>query len=303
MFITRRSLLKGFVAAGAAAAGVASLASPASAARGPAKGRQDSVGMLYDPTRCTGCGSCEKRCGEIHDRVSRTGVGDGTKRQCMQCVEPSCVPACPTGALRKGGDGIVARDRGRCVECGSCAAACTFRIAATSRCDLCAGRIAGGKVPACAGSCPSQALVFGKRADLIAEARSRQEKDPGRYHPGIYGETEGVGTNVLILSRAGVPFERLGLPAAGDTQSHAILHPDRIGFPGVLAGPIALCGFLAAAACDVPDGSAPQGEERRTSGGRRRTDTGPCVTALTGNHMDPDREIPARKTPEEEVGK
>jgi Fe-S-cluster-containing dehydrogenase component len=259
--------------------------------------------MLYDPTRCTGCGSCEKRCGEIHDRVSRTGVGDGTKRQCMQCVEPSCVPACPTGALRKGGDGIVARDRGRCVECGSCAAACTFRIAATSRCDLCAGRIAGGKVPACAGSCPSQALVFGKRADLIAEARSRQEKDPGRYHPGIYGETEGVGTNVLILSRAGVPFERLGLPAAGDTQSHAILHHARIGFPGVLAGPIALCGFLAAAARDVPYGGAPQGEERRTSRGRRRTDTGPCVTALTGNHMDPDREKPARKIPEEGVAK
>jgi hypothetical protein len=189
------------------------------------------------------------------------------------------------------------------VECGSCAAACTFRIAATSRCDLCAGRIAGGKVPACAGSCPSQALVFGKRADLIAEARSRQEKDPGRYHPGIYGETEGVGTNVLVLSRAGVPFERLGLPSSEDTQPQSILHPARSRFPGVLAGPIALCGILAAVARDVPDGGAPPGEERRKGWGRRRTDTAHGVMATPGTHPDADRELPSAATYEEEVGR
>lgn len=300
MPITRRSMLKGFLAA---VAGAVSGAPAATASLGRAMDPGEMEGILYDPTRCTGCKGCVRRCGEIHDRVSLTAVGDGVRRQCMQCLEPSCVPACPTRALRKGDHGIVSRDRGRCVECGSCAAACTFRVAATRRCDLCAGRLSGGKIPGCCEACPSGALLFGKRPGLIAEAKSRQEKDPGRYHPGVYGKREAGGTRLLLLSRAGVPFGEAGLPAAEDIRSHADHLRAGTGFPGRLAWPVALGGVLAAMCRDAPEDSVPGAGAPRKVPGRRKTDAGHVVIVIPGNPRDPGRDLHVRRKSEEEVAR
>jgi formate dehydrogenase iron-sulfur subunit len=54
------------------------------------------------------------------------------------------------------------------------------------------------------------ATVFGDRDDLIREARSRIDGNPGGYVDGIYGLTEAGGTSVLFLSS--IPFEKLGFP-------------------------------------------------------------------------------------------
>ncbi|MCK4724085.1 MAG: 4Fe-4S ferredoxin, partial [Dehalococcoidia bacterium] len=67
--------------------------------------------------------------------------------------------------------------------------------------------------PACVTTCPSGALEFGERDDLIAEARERIAATPGRYVDHIYGEKEVGGTSWLYLSP--VPFEKLGLPTLG----------------------------------------------------------------------------------------
>ena len=54
-------------------------------------------------------------------------------------------------------------------------------------------------------------MIFGTRAELLAEAKRRIQQNPGKYYQDrIYGEHEGGGTQVLYLSR--VPFEKLGLP-------------------------------------------------------------------------------------------
>jgi ferredoxin len=79
---------------------------------------------------------------------------------------------------------------------------------------MCRQRLAEGKVPACVEVCPREAVQFGKRADLLAEAKQRIQDHPERYYPKVYGETDGGGTQVLFL--AGVPFEKLGLPNLGD---------------------------------------------------------------------------------------
>lgn len=64
----------------------------------------------------------------------------------------------------------------------------------------------------CAEICPKQALIFGKRDDLLEIARLRISVNPGKYYEDrVYGEFEGGGTSVLILSA--VPFEAIGLPA------------------------------------------------------------------------------------------
>src|SRR5262249_48653912 len=69
-------------------------------------------------------------------------------------------------------------------------------------------------VPACVKACPADALRFGEREEMLAEARKRISSRPGRYVDHIYGEKEAGGTTVLYL--AGVPFSSLGFPDVGE---------------------------------------------------------------------------------------
>jgi len=73
---------------------------------------------------------------------------------------------------------------------------------------MCADRVAAGEEPACAKVCPTDAIVFGEREDLIAEAENRIHRNPRGYVHHIYGKDEVGGTCVLHLSN--VPFELLG---------------------------------------------------------------------------------------------
>jgi hypothetical protein len=57
--------------------------------------------------------------------------------------------------------------------------------------------------------CPTEALTFGKREDLLKVARERIRKHPERYVDHVYGEHEMGGTSWLYLSN--VPFKDVGL--------------------------------------------------------------------------------------------
>ena len=56
--------------------------------------------------------------------------------------------------------------------------------------------------------CPTDAITFGNRDDMVAEAKRRIATAPGTYIPEIYGLEEVGGTSVLHLSS--VPFEQIG---------------------------------------------------------------------------------------------
>jgi len=56
--------------------------------------------------------------------------------------------------------------------------------------------------------CPTGAITFGDRDDMVSEAKRRIATTPDRYVPEIYGLDEVGGTSVLHLSS--VPFEQLG---------------------------------------------------------------------------------------------
>jgi hypothetical protein len=62
--------------------------------------------------------------------------------------------------------------------------------------------------------CPREAVIFGKREDLLESAKRRIADHPGRYVDRVYGENDVGGTQVLYLSH--LPFEKLGLPDIGD---------------------------------------------------------------------------------------
>jgi hypothetical protein len=103
-------------------------------------------------------------------------------------------------------------------------AACPFQVPAyefnnvltpqVRKCTFCfETRISEGGVPACVQSCPMEVMTFGKRTDLIKQARERIKKYPDRYVPNIYGENEVGGTAWLYLSS--VPFKEIDFPKLG----------------------------------------------------------------------------------------
>jgi len=83
---------------------------------------------------------------------------------------------------------------------------------------MCYSRLTEGKIPACVENCPAEALVFGKRRDLIKEARKRIVENPEQYFDHIYGEHEAGGTG--FLSIAAVPFDELGLNTTLQSKSY-----------------------------------------------------------------------------------
>lgn len=161
------------------------------------------------------------------------------KMQCMHCIDPACASACMLGSLHKDETtGIVGYDPSYCVGCRYCQMACPFNVTAFEfdkaipkivKCELCRHRVQGAALtqaaggfsryprdhgPACCEVCPREAVIYGKRTELLAEARRRLDENPDAYVPKVYGETDAGGTQVLYLSH--VEFEKLGLPDYGE---------------------------------------------------------------------------------------
>lgn len=197
--------------------------------------------ILYDATLCVGCLECEVGCAKQNKLpyddaialqkktsahkftyVAVKGEDKYMRRLCMHCNDPSCVSACPVGALQKTKDGPVIYEEDRCMGCRYCMVACPFGIPkyewakalpGVRKCILCADRLAAGQQTACAEACPTGATISGERATLLADAHKRIAATPGQYVPHIYGENEVGGTSVLQLSS--IPFREFGLPTPG----------------------------------------------------------------------------------------
>jgi formate dehydrogenase beta subunit len=272
--ISRRAALRTLAAAGAAAA-----VAPPADAREARKGSPEDVGLLVDAVRCVGCRACVTRCREANgfppDVVRVDGVAydapldlnartptvirrwgaEGTegyvKAQCMHCIDPACVSACMLGALHKGEKGVVAYDASACIGCRYCQIACPFNVPRFEwakaaprivKCELCRHRWSEGKGPACAEVCPREAVVFGRREELLAEARARLADRPDAYMPRIYGDEDGGGTNVLYLSP--VSFRALGLPELGKEPAPTLSETVQHGIYQGFVAPVVLFGAL-----------------------------------------------------------
>jgi formate dehydrogenase iron-sulfur subunit len=127
------------------------------------------------------------------------------------------------GALRKTADGPVVYDSEKCIGCRYCQYACPFGVPSYQwdnvlglirKCEFCFSRLGEGERPACVAACPNGALRFGKRHELLAQAKAQIASRPGHYVDHIYGEHEAGGTSMLYLSD--VPFATLGFPTLGD---------------------------------------------------------------------------------------
>ena len=197
-------------------------------------------GVLIDTRLCTGCQRCVNACCEEHalgaeipaHKLSPDGLsgqrlvtvieeqpGHYVKMQCMHCLEPGCVEACPVGAIEHTPEGPVVYDSSRCIGCRYCMLACPLgipryeweqQIPYMKKCDMCVDRLRNGHPPACVEVCPHKACIFGEREELLKEARRRIDSDGG-YQDHIWGEFELGGTAVLYITD--IPLTAIPWPA------------------------------------------------------------------------------------------
>lgn len=129
---------------------------------------------------------------------------------------------CPSQALAIDDRGFVSFNQDKCIGCGYCTQFCPFGIpqlggvnlitgeARAAKCTFCQDRLdaleidpdcpnAGG--PSCAEACPTGALIWGERKDLlaIATARVAELKTQGLSGARLYGEEEAGGLHRLSL--------------------------------------------------------------------------------------------------------
>ena len=239
---------------------------------------ENGVAMLYDTTKCIGCRACQSACKDWNGNPVEpdpTGLYDApmelsadtwtliqlyngsdansfVKHQCMHCLDPACVSACPVHALQKTAEGPVTYDPARCIGCRYCMVACPFHIPrfewdevipVVAKCTFCNDRLAVGDGPACVEACPTGALVWGRRGEILTEAKGRIADNPGKYVDHVYGEDDGGGTSVLYLSH--VPFADLGFPELGSEPVPEV--SERIGLfvlpSSIVGAPLILAGI------------------------------------------------------------
>ena len=176
MELSRREFLK-LSGAGLGVSVAGGVLAPAAVAQ--ASG--DTLGILYDPSKCIGCRACQMACKQWNELPAESNDAQELwetplnlsaitwniiklreddppetrffNYQCMHCADAACVTACPSGALFKDENGFTAYDRSKCIGCGYCTQWCPFDVpglevkstltgvAKAGKCTFCQDRI------------------------------------------------------------------------------------------------------------------------------------------------------------------
>jgi len=265
---------KDFLKASAGAAGLLLLQPPASALA-KASQNQEDVAMLVDVTKCVSCWWCYAAC-KNYNKLPETIKPDpeqppplspdvwttlkpikrgaewfSRKVACNHCTDAACVEVCPTGALSYNEMGFVQYDKEKCSGCGYCVEFCPFGVpqlesngivgVVMDKCTFCKDRVTNGEQPACAAACPTGAIKFGKRTELVEEGKERTATlHKANANAVFYGDKELGGLHVMYVLDD-TP-EVYGLPTDPEVPPAALVR-DVLKWVGVGAAVAIIAGF------------------------------------------------------------
>lgn len=168
--------------------------------------------MLIDTSKCMACRACQVACKQwnqlpaedtkfegtyenplelSHNTWTKVGFKEAkvdgkikwffSKQGCMHCGDAACISICPAGAISRTNEDSVVVDHEKCINCGYCRDNCPFQVVGWDqdiphKCTFCDDRVSKGQKPACASTCPTGAVVYGDRDELIIEAEERVEE-------------------------------------------------------------------------------------------------------------------------------
>jgi len=204
--------------------------------------------MLVDVSKCTGCRACQVACKNWNGLPAEMTLNRGSYQnpadlnpntytlirfqevedgnggikwlfrndKCFHCTDPGCMKACPVpGCIFKTPEGAVVIDAQKCIGCKYCFHACPFEIPRFDektqkmyKCTLCYDRLANNMIPACAKACPTGAISFGDRSDMVLKAHDRARELGG--DASVYGDQFVEGTHVMyVLDEPAALYDKL----------------------------------------------------------------------------------------------
>jgi len=168
--------------------------------------------VLVDVSRCIGCRGCQVACKQWNELPAEKTTNRGSyqnppdlsgitytvvrfkevsqngtikwhflKDQCRHCVEPPCAMATDEvdGSAVHDANGAVVYTKKTAKIKDNLAESCPYDIPRKNeagqwtKCTFCADRIAEGMEPACVKACPTGALTFGDREEILALGKKR----------------------------------------------------------------------------------------------------------------------------------
>jgi formate dehydrogenase beta subunit len=217
---------------------------------------------LIDVSRCIGCRGCQIACKQWNQLPAGQTMNSGTyqnppdlqantwtlvrfqevvdksekvkwlfrKDGCMHCTDATCEKLCPAGARVHLDYGAVARIDEKCIGCQTCVVACPFGKPRYSeeankvyKCGLCPDRVRDNLSPACVKACPTGALKFGEKGEMLKLAYRRVKELGG--DASVYGDKFFDGTHVMYVLEEKVSFYN-ALPAKPKVASSVIFWKD-----------------------------------------------------------------------------
>jgi formate dehydrogenase iron-sulfur subunit len=197
-----------------------------------------SKSFLVDTTLCTACRGCQVACKQWHalpaeDTVNRgtyqnpadlsfdtyklvrmrEEVIDGKLRwlffpdQCRHCLEPPCQDTAgePTAIFTEAATGAVIYTAiTKELDAAEIRESCPYDIprktedGTLAKCDMCSDRVENGLQPACVKVCPTGAMNFGERDEIMALANERLAVAKKKYPNARLLDPEDVRTIYLV---------------------------------------------------------------------------------------------------------
>ena len=197
-----------------------------------------SKSFLVDTTLCTACRGCQVACKQWHDLPAEDTVNRGTYQnpadlsfdtyklvrmreevidgklrwlffpdQCRHCLEPPCQDTAgePTAIFTEAATGAViytAVTKG--LNAAEIRESCPYDIprktedGTLAKCDMCSDRVENGLQPACVKVCPTGAMNFGERDEIMALANERLAVAKKKYPNARLLDPEDVRTIYLV---------------------------------------------------------------------------------------------------------